>query len=281
MIEVKASGLYSTLQDLGRFGYRRFGVPVAGAMDQSAAIKANVAVGNPKEATVLEITAKGPVLEFKKDALISVSGAHFKPMMDGRPIQMNVPLEIPEGATLSFGSSKKGLRAYLAVQGGFDSELIMGSASTYLGITSESRLHKGDILKFHPASEELFRADGNSNKIETDFDASTLVVFRGPEFNALPQTVRNKLLNTQFKIDPRSSRMAYLLQHSEDLEAKEIVTAPVQPGTVQLTPGGQLIVLMRDAQTTGGYARVLQLSGRSIDLLAQKRAGDQVSFELN
>lgn len=280
MIKVVASGLYSSLQDLGRFGYRDCGVPVSGAMDLQSAAVANALVGNDPGATVLEFMAAGPVLEFYEATVIAISGAIFSPKIDGIKKGMNTPIVIDKGSTLSFGSPSNGVRAYMAIKGGFTAESMLGSSSYFKGVTGQAQLRKNDTLQFYQGSETSSAANHLTAESDFSFDSNEIEVFKGPEFELLSQTIQNKLKNTVFTIGPQSNRMAYWLNHSEAIAAKDIITAPVQPGTVQITPVGNVIVLMRDAQTTGGYARIFQLTKNAINRLAQKRAGEIVSFKI-
>jgi biotin-dependent carboxylase-like uncharacterized protein len=279
MIEVRSSGMYSTIQDLGRFGYRAYGVPVSGAMDQSAARLANRLVGNADEAAVLEITITGPSLYFNIAAVIAITGAEFEAKQNGVVIAMNKPTKIVAGTNLIFGRAKHGMRCYLAIAGGFTSEVIMGSKSMCAGITNRTTLKKGDVLQFGTQKQQIPNTASVVPQKKTN-DALTLEVYKGPEFSKLPETFPKHLFNKMLTVSSKSNRMAYLLEGFEGYALPEILTAPVQPGTVQLTPSGQCIVLMRDAQTTGGYARILQLSEASIDLLAQQRPGAKVKFKL-
>ena len=280
MIKFIASGLYTSLQDLGRFGYRDLGVPVSGAMDLQAATNANLLLGNEPQLAVIEFTATGPVLEFEAPATIAICGASFTPKLNGVSIAMNEPVEIPSGGILSFDRPSKGLRAYLAIQGGFISEKILGSNSFYSGVTNQSQLGKGDVIEFNSNTERLLPSLSSELEDVMRFDTTEIKVMKGPEFNLLPHTIQSFLSNGSFTVAPNSSRMAYFLNYSKTISAEEIITAPVQPGTVQLTPSGKIIVLMRDAQTTGGYARILQLTESAINILAQKRAGMPIYFKI-
>jgi allophanate hydrolase subunit 2 len=193
---------------------------------------------------------------------------------------MNCVVVISEGERLSFGTHKQGIRGYLAIKGGFISESILGSSSFYKGITTQSRLQKGDILLFEPNDKAAASTYSKVPVAPLDFSGSTIAVFKGPEYDMLPQSFQKILSYTSFEITSLSNRMAYVLKSEEHCSALGIITAPVQPGTVQLTPSGKVIVLMRDAQTTGGYARILQLTGTAMDQLAQKRAGEKLFFKI-
>jgi biotin-dependent carboxylase-like uncharacterized protein len=271
MIKVISSGFYSTLQDGGRFRHRAVGIPLSGAMDLQSFELANKLVGNLENATVLEITASGPVLFIEMDVSIAITGAAFSPTINGVNIPSNSLQFVKRGSTLKFGRLASGMRAYLSIK---------GSYSQYAQITQKRTIVKGDTLD---AGNETFISEANYatgfNLLEYDND--TLQVFKGPEFGQLPDAIQSSIENVQLTILPQSNRMAYLLSGFDNtFQVPEIITSPVQPGTVQLTPSGSCAVLMRDAQTTGGYARILQLSRESINILAQKRPGEKVFFQL-
>jgi biotin-dependent carboxylase-like uncharacterized protein len=279
MIEVISSGLYTSIQDLGRFGHRKYGVPVSGVMDRYAAKLANRLCGNNDDAALLEITLTGPVLKFNTSTQIAITGAGFSPTLDDIEIGLNSRIEVAAGSILKFGLPSFGLRAYLAVAGGFQTKKVLDSFSFYEGITKNGKINKGDILSIITSENEFVKTA--SAKIKVDkihFTTSKIEVFKGPEFQFLPEIIKEKLFSSELKVKTESNRMAYMLGGWENFTANEIITGPVMPGTVQLTPSGQCIVLMRDAQTTGGYARVLQLSENSISCLAQKKAGEKITF---
>lgn len=279
MIKVIAAGVYSSFQDLGRFGYRNCGVPLSGGMDLNSLVLANTLVGNYAHHAVLEFTATGPILEFYEPAVIAISGADFAPMVDGEPMGMNVVFAVSPGSVLSFGVPTVGLRGYLSIKGGFNAERVLGSTSYYKGVTEPWQIHKGDILEFQADAVTVERKRFKSAD-QTVMGGNVLEVFPGPEYSLVPEKLRERLSQTIFSINSQSSRMAYLLDHTEKLTASPIISAPVQPGTVQITPGGRTIVLMRDAQTTGGYARIFQLTETAVNILAQKRAGESLQFKI-
>ena len=279
MIKIIASGVYTTIQDFGRFGSRKLGVPVSGAMDQEAMVTANKLVGNPNDCAVIEFTASGPILSFELNTVVAISGALFTPKLDGVSQALNSPFRVKANQVLSFGAPNEGIRGYLAVQGGVQTLEYMGSRSCYDGITPLGRLKKGasiPIIALTQAEVDPIPSEVMAPK----FDSLEIEVMKGPEYDALPEPVRSLLVTGDCKVGISSNRMAYTLEHTMDISAKEIITGPVQPGTVQLTPSGELIVLMRDAQTTGGYARVFQLSEKAINKLSQKRPGMAVQFKI-
>ncbi len=280
MVEVLSGGLYTSIQDLGRYGYRRNGVPLSGAMDRYSARLANRLVGNTKQEAVMEITHIGPVLHFKNKTEIAITGAGFTPTLNDVEVALNTRTYVPKDSILKFGLPGYGLRAYLSVFGGFNTEKKLGSYSQYFGITKKETIEKGDSLAIIPYEGKPYRATA-SVKISKDFFSSNSIeVFTGPDYRLLSKVLQKKILETKVTVTSESNRMAYILKGWEKFSAKEIITAPVQPGTIQLTPSGQCLVLMRDAQTTGGYARVLQLTESSINRISQKQAGTALHFKL-
>jgi len=278
MIEVLSTGLYTTVQDMGRYGYRKYGVPLSGVMDGYSAKLANQLLGNPKDCAVLEITLTGPVLIFREETQIVITGAGFTPTLNNQEIFLNMPVEVPMDSKLIFGLPAYGFRGYLAVAGGFKLEKVLGSCSFYKGITKVSHLQKGAVLEINASGKSNIKTNASVRVKKDHFTAEILEVLKGPEFEKLSKANRHKLKDFIFTVTSQNNRMAYLLEASTKMSAKEIITAPVQPGTVQITPSGKIMVLMRDAQTTGGYARILQLTEKSINRLAQKKTGDRFRF---
>ncbi|MBX2827093.1 MAG: biotin-dependent carboxyltransferase family protein [Flavobacteriaceae bacterium] len=278
MIKVLTSGLHTSIQDLGRFGFRKYGVPVSGAMDLFSAELANRLVGNPAHEAVMEITLQGPILQFDCHARVALTGADLSPTVNNKAVSMNKDFMVKSGSILRFGAPNYGARCYLAIAGGIDSEEHLGSASFCHGISPKSQLVKGDAIRLR-SQNPLDAISHASVKIEPEhFTSSLLKVYPGPEYHLLSKEHQKRWESLSFQVDPNSNRMAYLLRTEEPLFAPEILSAPVQPGTVQLTPSGKFVVLMRDAQTTGGYARILQLSDKAMNQLAQKHPLEEVRF---
>ena len=280
MIEVLSGGLYTSIQDLGRFGFRRNGVPLSGVMDSYSARLANRLVGNSKQEAVMEITHIGPVLHFKSKTKIAITGAGFTPTLNDIEVSLNTRTFVPENSILKFGLPDYGLRAYLSVIGGFNTENKLGSYSQYFGISKKETIEKGDSLAIIPYEGKPYRATASVKVNKDHFSSNSIEVLTGPDYNLLPKTIQKKILEAKVTVSSESNRMAYILNGWEKFSAKEKITAPVQPGTIQLTPSGQCLVLMRDAQTTGGYSRVLQLTENSINRLSQKQAGTTLGFKL-
>jgi len=279
MIEVLHPGFYTTIQDLGRKDYQHLGVPMSGAMDLNAAKMANAILGNEEHCAVLEITMVGPKLKFACNSTIAITGASLTSCLNRVEVNNYSAINVSKGDVLEFGKITKGFRAYLAVSGGFQTEVVLKSRSMYQSITKSSCLKKGDMLDIEQKSHSNKKY--SSIKLNEDYlDSSIIKVFKGPEFDMLNNLQVQSLFSQEFTISKENNRMAYQLNELIENNLKDIITSLVMPGTVQLTPSGKLIVLMRDCQTTGGYPRMLQLSEASINVLAQKFTGNKIKFRL-
>lgn len=278
-IEVLQPGLFSSIQDMGRFGYQKFGVPQSGVMDRYAMRVCNLILGNHEDTAVMEITLQGPHLKFDASASVCISGADLSPLLNGEPIHLNQIVQIKQGDILKFGRRKTGCRAYLGISGGFLEESLMDSKSWYEGLTACFRLEKGMRLCFEPETKRNLKTH-SAMKIDKEyFSSEEIEVYPGPEFERLSEKQKESLLNISYKTDENSNRMAIQLKDALENKLKPITTGPVLPGTVQLTPSGKIIILMRDCQTTGGYPRILQLSEYGQQVLAQKLPGEKINFK--
>ncbi|MDP5157642.1 MAG: biotin-dependent carboxyltransferase family protein [Flaviramulus sp.] len=280
MINVLKSGFHSIIQDFGRMGYQEFGVPYSGVMDRKAASFANALLGNDEETAVLEMTMTGGFFQFYTKTYIAISGADMSPMLNNQPIQINKLIAVNSNDILSFGKLNTGFRSYLAVLGGFKTESVLGSKSMYQNITKRFKVLKNDDL-FYDEASILTDLKHASVRFDTSYlNSKYLEVFKGPEFDLLSDNQKTKLLSHSFTISKNNNRMAYQLDEAVQNDLKPIITSAVLPGTVQLTPSGNLIILMRDCQTTGGYPRIFHLKENSINVLAQKYTGQSIEFKL-
>jgi antagonist of KipI len=278
MIDIISSGIYTTLQDQGRFGSRNYGVPISGPMDLISARNANRILDNELNAAILEFTLQGAVLKFKHPAIITITGATDSPSLNDEKILINIPQHVQTNDLLKIGRCSKGMYGYLSILGGFLGEQILNSQSQYTGITRSPRILKGETLRFNPFAP-IF--DSLHTQIESiDFNAHEIPAFKGPDYKDIDPEKVKTLLNHSITVSTEINRMGYRIDAQTTIEAAEILTAPVQPGTIQLTPSGKLIALMADCQTTGGYARILQLPEKSRSILAQKRSGQSFKFKL-
>lgn len=280
-IEVLQPGLFSTIQDEGRFGFLNSGVPISGPMDTYAAGLGNLILNNSKEDPVLEITQTGPVLKFGEAANIVVTGGYLSPQINGTEIKNNRIYNLLKGDTLSFGQRVKGSRAYMSVKGGFKTDKILGSCCWYEGLTPHFRLIKGMKLYFDPLEQMEIEITSGVKFVDNYLTELKVPVYRGPEFPLLPIKLQQKLTSRTFSVDSANNRMAIQLSENFENTLRPIITGPVIAGTVQLTPSGKIIILMRDCQTTGGYPRVLQVSKEGLNILSQKITGDKMKFALS
>lgn len=279
-IEVLKPGLFSTIQDGGRFGFLEFGVPISGPMDFYASRFGNLILNNSQDAAVLEITQSGPALKFMGSANIAITGGNLSPQINGYEIKNGRVYSLINGDILSFGNRVLGCRSYIAVQGGFEGEKVLDSYSWYDGITPHFRLEKGMKLHFKSEKQRVFKPTSGIKFNNYYLSDLNVPVFTGPEFHLLPYELQEELCRKTFSVNVASNRMGIQLNELLENKLQPIITGPVIPGTVQLTPSGKIIILMRDCQTTGGYPRVLQLSREGMDILAQKFTGDEVRFAL-
>ncbi len=280
-ILILSEGMHTSVQDLGRKGYRSFGVPISGTMDKYSAILANKLLNNAEGLPVLEITMVGPGILFEDHTLFVLTGADLSPKLNGEDIQMNQVYSVKTSDVLSFGKRKFGVRSYLGVKGGFLTDQVMGSYSFYAGITQRDRVQKGNRLRIASYDSQLEITSSKIKVRSAHFTGTKLEVTKGPEFNRLTRKQRDKLFSLKFKIDALNNRMGYQLKNKfPPMKNNEIITSVTIPGTVQLTPSGKLIIMMRDCPTTGGYARILQLTDMAINELAQKTEGDTFKFDL-
>ena len=278
MLKLLKSGFYTTLQDEGRFGYRDKGVPVSGVMDAMVARNANRLLENDDNAAVLEITMTGPTLQFEEETYIVLAGAEMSATLNNQPITNYKVVYVGAGDILSYGRLINGFRGYLAIKGGFRSTIILGSQSQYFPITASGSLKDNDELNYGKVS--LFNPKISELQTESLMEETVLQASKGPEYGHLDNGHFEKLFFNEFSVAKEYNRMGY--QFEEKIKGHKIsmLTSATLPGTVQLTPAGKLIILMKDGQTTGGYPRILQLSVKAICILAQKKFGDKVSLKL-
>ena len=301
-------GLLTTVQDLGRPGYQHLGVVLSGAMDALALRVANLLVGNAEGAAGLEITLLGPVIRFEADYLIALTGADLSPTLDDWPAPMHRPLAVRAGTVLAFGAARAGCRAYLAVAGSLAVPPVLGSRSTYLraglGGWHGRALRAGDELPVGEptAMGQRLRQAVATASLATGPSAASwaaarwtpgpalcprprpaLVVraVRGPEHEQCAAASQWAFWHEPFAITPAADRMGYRLQGPvlQRVVAAELLSSAVTFGTVQVPPGGQPIVLLADAQTTGGYPRLAQVITADFGALAQARPGQALWFQ--
>lgn len=280
MVEVLQPGFATSIQDTGREGFQDIGVPVSGCMDVISAQLANRLLNNDDDDALLEITLQGPVLKFHKQTQICITGVPVEIYRNEKELlQQYQVIWISEGDVISIKNLKAGVFGYIAIKGGWQTSSYLNSRSWYAGISLNPTLKKGDQLSYFPSSDPT-KLVASSLKPPKHLQLNSLTVYPGPEYELLSKTEQVALLETIHVVSKNTNRMAYKLATLVENTLPQIITSIVQPGTIQLTPSGKLIVLMRDAQTTGGYPRILQLSEYAIACLSQKRMGDAIQFYL-
>lgn len=279
--DVREPGLYTTVQDLGRPGFRSLGVPSAGAMDPAALQIANLLVGNPRHAAAIEITAPGPVLRALDRVTVAVAGADLSAALDGVEVEPGTPVTARAGQTLSFGIPRTGVWAYIAVAGGVDVPAVLGSASTFvpggLGGAGGARLRAGDILG-RGEKARRFPAPG---AMALDIPRAEVVVrlIPGLQDAWFDEHARATFWDARFTVTANSDRAGTRLTGpAVRTQREEMLSDGMLPGAVQVPSGGQPIVIMPDGPTTGGYPKLGVVPTADLRLVAQARPGTHIRF---
>ena len=287
VIEVIEPGLLTSVQDVGRFGYLRHGVPVSGAMDPVALRLANLLVGNQEDEACLEITLAGPRLQFRSSAVIAVTGADLSPSINGSPVGTWESAVVKQGDILTFEGQESGTRAYLAVAGGLDVPVVMGSKSTFMkaGIGGfEGRaLKAGDLLMTRlPNSSTGMSERRILRSLVPSYDVSSPIrVILGPQDDRFTEAGLGVFLGEAFTVSAQSDRMGYRLQGPkiEHVSGPDIISDGIPFGGVQVSGDGQPIVLMADRGTSGGYTKPATVISADIGKVAQRMPGDEIRFQ--
>ncbi len=279
-ITVLKAGIFSTFQDTGRVGFRMYGVPSSGAMDIMAHHLANASLGNPKNTATIECTMGGLQVQFHTKTAIAVTGAGNL-LINEKTAALYQVHTVFENDTVEIRFTNQGLRSYLAVKGGFVAENIMNSRSAVPKIKIGELLKKGMGLTLE---KEVF-----GQKIKTKLAIKfpkfekhkTIRIIDGQEIDWISSESREWLYHQGFRLSNRCDRMAYVLEGKalELVIKKELLSTAVMAGTVQLTPNGQMIILMNDCQTTGGYLRIGQVAAVDLPILAQLKPSDTIDFQ--
>jgi biotin-dependent carboxylase-like uncharacterized protein len=285
-IEIVSPGLATTVQDLGRPGYYHIGIPISGGMDRFALQAANLLVGNDPGAAVLEAVFMGPQIRFAADRTVAVTGAELPPKIDGEPRETWTSFRVKAGQTLSFDFLKKGARAYIAIGGGIDVPVVLGSRSTYalgaLGGHEGRALQAGDSLKLGAAAPvregravaaDLRRAPGAVLELR---------VLPGLYWHRVAEQSGRDFFADTWKVAPEADRIAYRFRGGRPLQfvprtppfgagsdPSNIVDACYPYGSIQVPGGTEPIVLHRDAVSGGGYFMLGTVISADMDLIGQ------------
>lgn len=278
-------GLLTTVQDGGRNGYQHLGIPVNGFMDEESAHKANMLVGNERDGPLLEITLLGPEIRFEGKGQMALTGADLSANLNGERLDTNRTISVSDGDLLKFGRPIQGCRAYLAVAGSWQVKAWLGSmgasAVDATSLTPDSVMKKDSVLEVI-CERQVESQLTEKTQLAVDADPTIIQVIPGPEFSQLSNLSIASFFSQDFTISNDSNRMGYRLegQLADFHPVQEAISSGIIPGTIQLTNSGQPIVLMADAQTSGGYYRLGNLTRKGMNRLAQKKPGEKVRFVL-
>jgi antagonist of KipI len=299
MITVLKPGLLTTVQDLGRPGYQQYGIVVGGAIDRLAARTANLIVGNDDNAAVLEMAQTGPELQFAAETLVAWCGGEFDARIGAEPLPAERAVRVAAGETIRFGFARGGLRGWLAVAGGVDVPLVMGSRSTYrragIGGHQGRPLVAGDRLAVFPAGDRArhvlgtLRAGGQRATAWTvrpgtlgkPAAAGTVRAVRGPEWEWFTPEARHLFFAATWQATAEADRMGVRLDGPALALAqpREMISAAVNSGVVQVPAAGRPIVLLPSRQSVGGYPRLAAVAAVDVRRVTQLRPGDPVRFQ--
>lgn len=301
MMTITKPGLLTSIQDLGRFGFQRYGINTSGAVDPLSHRLANLLTGNDESLPTIEMTMIGPSIFFHKQSLIAICGADLSPTINDIPVPLWRPVLVREGSELSFGKCKQGIRAYLAVGGGLQVSRVMNSHSTSLrakiGGFNGRTLESGDEFLFNkpgalsrriissllPELKDGFIAAGWTagsplfSKVNEDL---SIRVTKGRQFELFTKESCDSFFHSPYFVTTHSDRMGCRLR-GEALSLKqhfEMISEAVNDGTVQVSADGNPIILLAERQTTGGYPKIAQIAAVDIPLVAQAKPGDNIHF---
>ncbi|ANU26690.1 biotin-dependent carboxyltransferase family protein [Planococcus versutus] len=293
MLKILKSGLQTSVQDLGRVGFQKYGVIVSGAMDPFAHRIANLLTGNDERLATLEITLIGPTIQFTKDAVIALCGGDLSPQLDDNDIKMWRMLPVKKGSTLTFGEPRIGTRCYLAVAGGIDVPELMGSRSTYLragiGGFQGRALTKGDEV--HIGKMNLLQTKALHQYTENEFEwllppvryyeEPIIRMIKGKQFDLFTEDSKRRIFSEAFTVSASSDRMGYRLEgaHLALEMPTELISEAVAFGSIQVPADGNPIVLLADRQTTGGYPKIGQIISVDLPLVSQLKQGQHLRFK--
>ena len=283
LLLVEDGGPLTTVQDLGRPGYLRVGIPASGPMDREAFLLANRLVGNPDTAAGLECTLIGPRLAFTDERLVAITGADMAPTVNGAPVPAWQGLRVRAGDVLRLGPARSGVRAYLAIAGGVDTPPVLGSRATYvrgrLGGLEGRALRKGDRLPLGRVGAARPRRV-QPERVPTYGGEPELAVVLGPQDDRFTAAGIAALFEGPYQMLPQNDRMGARLQGPfiEHTRGHDIISDGVALGGIQVIGEGQPIVLLADRQSTGGYTKIGTVCSFDIGRIAQVKPGGRLHF---
>jgi len=285
--KVIKSGIFDTIQDLGRFGFQQYGMPVSGAMDSHALRIGNRLLGNKENEAGIEISTPGLSLEVLNQTVITITGANFNPTINSSPAPMWETIEVKKGDIISFKQIKNGCRSYLLVAGSVDVPIILGSKSTYtrgkIGGLKGRPLKKADVINIGETNQELQNIIGRkvaSIDIPDYHEENKIRVVLGPQDDYFTKDGLHAFLNSSYEITVNSDRMGYRLKGPKinNKHGSDIITDGITLGSIQVPRNGMPIVMLADRQTTGGYAKIATVISVDADKFSQMKPGNKIKF---
>ncbi|OZU88825.1 allophanate hydrolase [Virgibacillus indicus] len=278
IFDVIKPGALTTLQDMGREGLQRFGVPVSGAMDKFAFQIANILAGNALNTACLEVTLIGPKLQAMASVTIAITGADLEPKINGAVKPMWSTIRINKGDVLEFGKHQSGVRSYIAVAGGFEGRTYFGSKSTDVKSGFGTPLESGTVISGYPSKEK--KGIGLKKQYIPIYKKSVKVaVVEGPHIDSFTNEERKRFFNSTYTVDANSNRMGYRLKSKKITPVNADIWSDAVPlGGIQIPGNGQPIILMADRQTTGGYPRIGTVISADLSKVAQLVPKGEIRF---
>lgn len=281
-------GMYTTIQDIGRYNYQKSGMSVSGAMDQFSLRVANILVGNIDSEACLETTLFGLKIKFEGDALIAVTGANLMPKINNKAIDMWSGVKVLDGDELSFETAKSGCRSYIAIAHGIDVPEVMGSKSTYVkgkvGGFQGRMLRADDEIKIGSAEKNDFTSIKKLPiELIPSYSKDNVVrVVMGPQDDYFTAEGINTFFDCEYQVTSEADRMGYRLSGSKvpHITSADIISDGITMGSVQIPGDGAPIIMMADRQTTGGYTKIATIITPDINIVGQLKPGDSVRFKL-
>ncbi|HLH38869.1 MAG TPA: biotin-dependent carboxyltransferase family protein [Bryobacteraceae bacterium] len=282
-IQVQSPGMFTTVQDLGRYGYGPLGVSPSGAGDPLALRVGNLLVGNLESAAALEMTLLGGTFVFPEGAIVALAGADFSATVDGSPLAPWTACELSPGATLRTGGAQSGARCYLCVRGGIEVKPLLGSASTHiltgLGGFAGRPLKRGDVLR-------IGRSAGTPRVIRPAELAKLaprkiLRATDGPQTGWFSRASLDRFFGGAYQVTGESNRMGLRLEGPalETPHSGQMISEGVSLGAIQVPAGGKPIILFVEQQTTGGYPKIANVISADLPSIGQLRPRDEIRFE--
>ena len=285
-LEVIDGGFFTTVQDIGRYGYQGYGVPVSGALDQFALRAGNILVGNPEGSAGLEITLIGPTIKFSFDTVVCVTGGNLGQLLNGEMFPLWEPVHVGKGSVISFSGQVEGVRAYLSVWPGLNVPVVLGSRSTYVGAgiggLDGRAIVEGDSI---PVSENISFPPSigrrlSPNDLPSYRNQAKLRAIIGPQSDSFTEHGVSTFFSSSYEVTPYCNRMGYrlngpIIQHKN---GPDIISDGNPSGAIQVSGEGLPIILLADRGTTGGYTKIATVISVDLSLIAQAQAGDTLSF---